>query len=150
MGFKYTSLLIAIDDSAGAERALSYGLALAESLKLPVRVIHAARSPDPSAGDYGRIDLKALHEAAGDPPEYQLGAALLERALDQARQRQVSVEAVLLSGDPAMALLRYAAECDRPILVLGRRGRGLLQEMLLGSVSDKTLRLAKCPVTVVQ
>lgn len=149
MGFRYTSLLIGIDESASAQRALAYGLGLAESLKLPVRVIHAARSPSTSGGDYGRIDLKAIHEAAGDPPEYLLGAALLERALEQAKQRRVSVEAVLLSGDPADALLRYAADCDRPILVLGRRGHGLLQEILLGSVSDKMLRLAKCPVMVV-
>ncbi|MGY6554446.1 MAG: universal stress protein [Wenzhouxiangella sp.] len=149
MDFKYTSLLIAFDDSASAARALAYGLDLAERLKLPVRVIHVASSPASGRGDYGRVDLKAIHEAAGDPPEYLLGAALLERALAQANRRRLNIEAVLLSGDPADALLRYAADCDRPILLLGRRGRGLLREILLGSVSDTTLRLAKCPVMVV-
>lgn len=150
MGFKHTSLLIAVDDSDSAGRALEYGLNLAERLRLPVRIIHVTRAPDATADYFRRIDLKAIHTIAGDPPEVVLGAALLERALDRAGAWRIEVEGVLLSGDPADALLRYAAECDRPILVLGRRGRGLLQELFLGSVSDKTVRLAKCPVMVIQ
>lgn len=149
MSFKYTSLLIAVDDSASAGRALDFGLELAESLKLPVRIVHAVRMPDYRSADVRPIDMKAAHDAAGDAPEYQLGAALLDRALARAGDRKVAVEAVLLSGDPAEALLRFAADCDRPMLVVGRRGRGRLQELLMGSVSDKTVRLARCPVIVI-
>lgn len=149
MSFRHTSILIAVDDSDCAERALDYGLNLAEQLKLPVRIIHAVQSPGNTGGDFRRIDLKAVHEAAGDAPEFILGAAILDRALEYAGQRPLDIEAVLLGGDPASALLRFAADCDRPILVVGRRGRGRLQQLLLGSVSDKTVRLAQCPVIVI-
>jgi len=149
MTFKNTSLLIAVDDSDSAGRALDFGLDLAEILRLPVRIVHATRPAAMRAGEVRTIDLEQLREAAGGIPEYELAAALLDRAVARAGERRVSVEPVLLGGDPAEALIRYAAECDRPILVVGRRGRGMLQGLLMGSVSDKTVRLAQCPVIVI-
>lgn len=149
MPFKHTSLLIAVDDSDSAGRALDFGLDLAETLRLPVRIIHATRPRSSRAGEVRTIDFNELSEAAGGIPEYELAAEVLERAVARAGERRISVEPVLLSGDPAEALLRYAGDCDRPMLVVGRRGRGRLQGLLMGSVSDKTVRLAKCPVIVI-
>ncbi len=149
MPFNYTSVLIAVDDSDSAGRALDFGLDLAENLRLPVRIVHATQARHGRAGEVRTIQYEELQEAAGSIPEYELASAVLERALGRAGERAVSVEPVLLSGDPAEALLRYAAECDRPMLVVGRRGRGRLQGLLMGSVSDKTVRLTKCPVVVV-
>ncbi len=149
MSFRNTSLLIAVDDSESAGRALDFGLDMAESLRLPVRIVHATQPAAMRSGEVRSIDLDRIHEATGTVPEYELGAALLDRAVARAGERQVSIEPVLLGGDPAEALIRYAAECDRPILVVGRRGRGRLQGLLMGSVSDKTVRLAQCPVIVI-
>lgn len=149
MSFNYTSVLIAVDDSDSAGRALDFGLDLAEILRLPVRVIHATQSRNARSGEVRTIDYEEVQKAAGSIPDYELAATVLERALQRAGERAVSVEPVLLSGDPAEALLRYAAECDRPMLVVGRRGRGRLQGLLMGSVSDKTVRLAKCPLMVI-
>jgi len=149
MSFQYTSVLVAVDDSESAGRALDFALDLAESLRLPVRVIHATQPRSSRAGEVRTLKYDDIREAAGDIPEYALAADVLDRALAQAGERAVSVEAVLLSGDPAEALLRYAAECDRPMLVIGRRGLGPLRGLLMGSVSDKTVRLTKCPVVVV-
>lgn len=149
MTFKHTSLLIAVDDSASAGRALDFGLDLAETLRLPVRIVHATQPASMRPGEVRTIDLDRVQEAAGGVPEYELGSALLDRAIKRAGDRRVDVEPVLLGGDPAEALIRYAAECDRPILVVGRRGRGRLQGLLMGSVSDKTVRLAQCPVIVI-
>lgn len=149
MSFHYTSVLIAVDDSDSAGRALDFGLDLAEILRLPVRIVHATQAGNARAGEVRTIDYEEVREAAGSIPEYELAAAVLERALQRAGERAVSVEPVLLGGDPAEALLRYAAECDRPMLVVGRRGLGRLQGLLMGSVSDKTVRLAKCPLVVI-
>ncbi len=149
MPFRHTSVLVAVDDSESAGRALDFALELAETLRLPVRIVHATRPRQGRAGEVRTIDYEEMQQAAGGIPEYELAAAVLERALARAGERAVSVEPVLLSGDPAEALLRYAAECDRPMLVVGRRGRGRLQGLLMGSVSDKTVRLARCPVIVI-
>jgi nucleotide-binding universal stress UspA family protein len=149
MDFKHTSIIIAIDDAGSAGRALDYGLELAESLLLPVRLVHVVRPRESHAGEVRRIDLDDIGEAAGSFPEHELGAALLERALARAGDRKVEVEAVLLGGQPAQTLLRYLNECDRPMLVMGRRGQSRIRELLLGSVSDQVIRHAHCPVIVV-
>lgn len=149
MTFKHTSLIVAVDDSDSAGRALDFGLDLAELLRLPVRIVHAARVASMRPGEVRTVDLERLHEAADCIPEYELGASLLDKWVQRAGDRRVSVEPVLLAGDPAEALIRYAGECDRPILVVGRRGRSVLQGLLMGSVSDKTVRLSRCPVIVI-
>lgn len=149
MDLNLTSIIIAIDDAGSAGRALDYGLETAEALMLPVRLVHVVQSHDHHAAGVRRIDLSDIGEATGSDPAHELGAALLERALQRAGERKVEVEAVLLGGEPASTLLRYLAECDRPMLVMGRRGQGRLRELLLGSVSDQIVRHAKNPVMVV-
>ncbi len=149
MALPYTSIVIAIDDAGSAGRALDYGLEMAETLRLPVRLVHVARPPSTHAADVRRIDLGDIERAADGIPEYEIGAALLDRALERAGERKVDVEPVLLGGEPADALLRYLKECDRPLLFMGRRGQGRLEQLLLGSVSDRIIRHADCPVTVI-
>lgn len=149
MNLDLTSIIIAIDDAGSAGRALDYGLETAEALLLPVRLVHVVASGDHHAADVRRIDIEDIGQAAGGFPEHELGAALIERALERAGQRRVEVEGVLLGGEPAATLLRYLDECDRPMLVVGRRGGGRVREWLLGSVSDKLTRHARCPVMVV-
>jgi nucleotide-binding universal stress UspA family protein len=149
MDFQRTSVVIAIDNAGNAGRALDYGLALAEALRLPVRLVHVATIRDQHTAGVRRIDLKEIENAADGIPEYEIAAGLLDQALARAGDRQVDIEPVLLGGDPADALLRYLNECDRPMLVMGRRGQSQIQALLLGSVSDKIVRHATCPVIVV-
>ncbi len=149
MDFRHTSIVIAIDDAGSAGRALDRGLEMAEALRLPVRLVHVARIAQDHTAEVRSIDRADIDRAAGGQPENELAAALLDRAMERAGQRQVEIEPVLLGGDPADALLRYLESCDRPMLVMGRRGQGRLADLLLGSVSDKVIRHAKCPVTVI-
>lgn len=149
MPFHHTSVLVAVDDSDSAGRALDFALGMAERLRLPVRIVHATKPRPGETGEVHTLDLEDIRSSSDRSAELQLALDVLDRALAQAGKRAVSVEPVLLSGDPAEALLRYAAECDRPMLVVGRRGLGRLQGLLMGSVSDKTVRLADCPVTVI-
>jgi nucleotide-binding universal stress UspA family protein len=149
MSFQHTSIVIAIDDAGSAGRALDYGLEMAEALRLPVRIVHAARLPDSHAADVRLIDRKDIEQSASTIPEYELAAELLDRAMARAGERQIEIEPVLLGGEPADALLRYLKDCDRPMLFVGRRGQGRIAELLLGSVSDKLIRHAQCPVFVI-
>jgi nucleotide-binding universal stress UspA family protein len=55
----------------------------------------------------------------------------------------------LLSGTPATELTRYARDCDAQLLVVGTHGRTGLGHLLLGSVAERVLRLAHCPVLIV-
>ena len=51
-------------------------------------------------------------------------------------------------GDPATEIVRFAAEGGFDHIVMGRRGRGGVAKLLLGSVSEKVLKDATIPVTV--
>jgi nucleotide-binding universal stress UspA family protein len=149
MNFEHTSIVIAVDDAGSSGRALDYGLEMAEALQLPVRIIHVATLRDPHQTDYQQLDLGHISKAADGMPELELGAALLDRAMERAGERQIEMEPVLLVGDPTDCLLRFLDECDKPMLFVGRRGQSRLRELILGSVSDKLVRHAKCPVFVI-
>jgi len=150
MGFRHTSIVIAIDDAGNARRALDYGLELAETLRLPVRLVHVARPAAFRSADVQRIDLNEVSsDGAPHVPEFELAVDLLERAMARAEGRKLEAEPVLLGGEPADGLLRYLEDCDRPMLVMGRRGQSRIQELLLGSVSDQVIRHARCPVIVI-
>lgn len=58
-------------------------------------------------------------------------------------------EVVLLKGDPAAEILEYLEENPGTHLVLGRRGHSLVRSLTLGSISEKVVRHATGPVTVV-
>ncbi|MEX0729338.1 MAG: universal stress protein [Aquisalimonadaceae bacterium] len=54
-----------------------------------------------------------------------------------------------MTGDPSEAIIDYAKGQDSPMIVIGRRGMGRFKEALLGSVSQRVLHWAACPVVVV-
>ena len=70
---------------------------------------------------------EALFEAAGSAYEREIG-----------------------SGDPAQTLLEIAQRCGCDAIVMGARGRGALQSVLLGSVSQAVLQRSPLPVTIVK
>jgi nucleotide-binding universal stress UspA family protein len=53
-------------------------------------------------------------------------------------------------GSPAGEIVRYASEQKTDLIVMGHRGAGALQELLMGSVSHKVVQLATCPVIIVK
>lgn len=52
-------------------------------------------------------------------------------------------------GDPPAALVNFCAATDADLLVVGRRGAGLIHRMVLGSVADRVAHDAPCPVLIV-
>ena len=97
-------------------------------------------------------ELRRVARAEGD-----LGAALdalsnaiLAKAKERARQVGLTAIQVQTSwGDAAEPIIDTAAREHADIIVVGKRGRGQLAGLLLGSVSQKVVSLAPCPVIVV-
>jgi nucleotide-binding universal stress UspA family protein len=75
----------------------------------------------------------------------------LEEWRDQAaRLGAPSIETVKAVGEPAAEILSYAAEQRMELLVLGTHGRSGLEHALMGSIAERVVRKARCPVVTVR
>lgn len=74
----------------------------------------------------------------------------LERWASQAQAEELAVRTRVRTGVPYREILAAAAEEQADLIVLGTHGRGGLDRALLGSVTDRVIRLAPCPVLAVR
>ena len=111
------------------------------------RAIEEAEAPIPpvAAGMYG------LWPTISDGVLDKVGEELLAGAARLATTRGVGeIDSVLLDGDPARAILKTAEEDRADMIVMGMRGVGELEGLLLGSVSYKVNHLAPCACITVR
>lgn len=109
--------------------------------------------------------VELLHVCPVDPRVYPLGWVLTEgaerdirgageKALEEWRQRAagsgVDVTATVLLGIASETISAVARERETDMIVMGTRGRTGLEHVVLGSVAERTLRLAPCPVLTVR
>jgi|SRR5579884_303555 len=143
----FRNILVAIDGSAHAERALSEAADLAQRNNATLTVMTAV--PDPTTwlvsgpGYIGEIDFEALAKEADR--EY---TKLLDDAVD-ALPNDVSVTKVVSHGRPAECILRQLETGRHDLAVLGSRGRGEVRSLLLGSVSHQVLNASPAAVLIV-
>ena len=67
-----------------------------------------------------------------------------------AQEADIPLEAKVAYGDPANELLSFAEKEEIDVIVIGSTGKGFLKRKVLGSVSDKVVRNARCSVYVVR
>lgn len=111
------------------------------------------------AGDLarnGHIRVEMLFcQPPGSQPLLDSGESEEQRIFRSTREALGEVpagvtEQLIQAEHCAEAIIQHAKQCpDSPVIIMGRRGLGYLQESLLGSVSQKVIELAPCPVTVV-
>jgi len=137
--------MVATDGSSGANRAVDVAAELAKAVAGDLLIATVA---DSQLAEDAR-ELARVEGNIGDVLE-ALTAKTLKGA--EARARRLGVSRIELrtgAGDVAQSLIDIAAGNSVEMIVLGRRGRGQLAGLLLGSVSQKLVSLAPCAVTVV-
>jgi nucleotide-binding universal stress UspA family protein len=138
-------ITVATDGSAYADRAIDLAAMLAKATGASLLVMTVG-------GDLLTEDVRKLARAEGDTPEALelLTNQILKRASERAaRVGAPSVRVQTVWGDPAESILAAAQREHSDAIVVGRRGRGRLAGLLLGSVSQKLITLAPCTVIVV-
>jgi nucleotide-binding universal stress UspA family protein len=140
-------ILVATDGSESANRAVDAAAKLAKgfdaTLLIANAVDHNILAKD-EISQFRRTEGISL----GDALE-AMSLAILTQAERQARTHLSSIETASLDGEPAKAVLEIAHERGVDAVVVGRRGRGQLAGLLLGSTSQKLVTLAPCLVIVV-
>lgn len=136
-------ILVPTDFSEHSSKALRYGAELAAKFGAELHVLHAIE-----------LTPLAYGEGAYFPPETQ--AELEEAAVKQlddlhvAAASEVNVVRKVSHGHPFVETIRYAKEQEIDLIVVGTHGRGAIAHMLLGSVAEKVVRKAPCPVLTVR
>ena len=145
----YTHLLVAVDGSATAEKALREALALAGSSGARVTVLCVVNLYLALADMQGATET--LYEQHVDAMRRQ-ARAILNHAADLATAAGVPFETILRETKVGRAGEAIAAEAANgyDLLVIGTHGRRGLQRVLLGSDAELVLRTAPVPVLLVR
>ncbi|MDH3431021.1 MAG: universal stress protein [Gammaproteobacteria bacterium] len=138
-------LLVAVDFSGPTDLILRVARRLAKSLDASVWVVHAAE-PDPDFVGYDTGPEVVRGQVAKELREEHRS---LQRYTDQLREAGVDAKAILVRGSTVEALLAMAEKQGADLIVVGSHGRGMVAEMILGSVSQGLIRAGRWPVTVV-
>jgi len=144
----YQRILVSIDGSATAERALQEAIKLADG-KAQLRLVYVVEEAYPlDAEGYAFIDYAALQEAVR-----KTGERTLAQAAKNVRRSGITAETALLDspGERIASLIDgEAMSWKADLIVIGTHGRSGLSRLFLGSVAEEVVRGASVPVLLVR
>ena len=144
---RLAKLLVPTDFSEDSEQAARYAVELAKRFQAEIHCVHVVDIP---------ADLLSTSDY------YMTGPS--EGFLDQIREESkknleafakknlegVGVRTAFLEGSPFVEIIRYAHNQEIDLVVIATHGRTGLRHVLFGSVAEKVVRKAPCPVLVVK
>lgn len=140
-------LLFATDFSEASDAALQYAILMAKAFGASLHVLHVLE--DLAAHAWTTEVYVAALPGVHEEMERQ-ARERLDQLLTPEQQRECSAVLVLRSGSPFVEVVRYARDEEMDLIVLGTHGRGAIAHMLLGSVAERVVRKAHCPVVTVR
>jgi nucleotide-binding universal stress UspA family protein len=132
-------VLVATDFEATSDAALVYGRALARTFGASLHLLH--------------VDGNQFLRASATAPATVSAAHLrwLNERLTAADRDELDARAVLeVSDSPATAIVEYARDEAIDLIVMGTQGRSTMSQILVGSVAERVVRTAPCPVLTVR
>jgi nucleotide-binding universal stress UspA family protein len=143
---KLKKVLVPTDFSDSARQALRYGMSFAKEYGAELVLLHVVENltvgyasdlfPVPMAEVFQEISGYAKTELA------KLG--------EEARRRGITVREEVSQGKPSAEIIRFATENEIDVIVLGTHGKGMLDQALFGSTTERVVRRAPCPVLSVR
>jgi nucleotide-binding universal stress UspA family protein len=137
-------VLVAHDFSETSDAALDYGLGLAQKLGARVTVVHAYEIPS-----HGAPEVLVLSTDWTEQFE-AVARQELDKVIASVRKRGLDATPALRKGVAWREIDAAAAETKADLIVIGSEGRTGVGRALLGSVAEKVVRTAPCPVLVVR
>jgi nucleotide-binding universal stress UspA family protein len=146
---RYERILCPVDFSESSEAAFRYALYLAEQFDGRVEVLHVYSTP---------VLLYPELVVWSDADRTSLGAVMQQQAQEQMDSMLANLEPHLLQrvipevvlGEPVATVLERAEQRGYDVIVVGTHGRTGLAHLVLGSVAERIVRRAPCPVLTVR
>ncbi len=139
----YRRILLPLDGSALAEKAVPHALAQAEQFQaelILLKVLQPLAERGPSSPSHSHAEGVSK----------QLAREYLESVAAGIRQQHISVEVATIEGQAHAQIVRFAEENGVNLIVMSTRGQSGLSRWLMGSVADRVVRGATVPVLLIR
>ena len=144
----FSNILVAIDGSATAVRGLEMAIELAKPFGAKLHLLHVVRDMQLPKELQKMVEVENIKGPRQDMLE-MVGDQILNQAKRTAESKGVkSVVSDIGTGDPASSIVKHAEHKGVDLIILGSRGLGQVESLLLGSVSRKVSSLAKVPCLI--
>ena len=139
-------ILVPTDFSETAAGAMNYAKALAEAFGGSLHVLHVLEDPLPGWKPAGHVaSVPAIRQNME-----QDAAVQISKVLTDPEREKFRAELVTLWGSPFVEIIGYAKSHEIDLIVMGTHGHGPIAHLLLGSVAERVVRNAPCPVLTVR
>lgn len=141
----FNHIVVPTDFSATAREALSMACAIARGTPAKISLVHVVADAwrQPWVAEAG-IEIAALQREMDDDAHKRLDALAAEEEL-----RGVPVRPVVLIGAPHVEIADYVDTHGVDLMIVGTHGHGPVRRFLLGTVAERLIRMARCPVLAV-
>ena len=137
-------ILVPTDFSDDGKTALQYAVAFADQFGAAVELLHVLE-PVPPGALLSYISLEDLKKGMLADAEKNI-----EELHSEWDDYAFPVKRTVVDGHPFVEIIKHAKEGDADMIIMGTHGRGAIAHMLLGSVAEKVVRTASCPVLTVR
>jgi nucleotide-binding universal stress UspA family protein len=139
-------VLVPTDFSDSARHAFSYGVSFAREYKAELVLLHVVENLTVGyASDLFPVPMAEVFQEISGYAKTELAKLAAE-----AKQKGVACSELVAQGKPSAEIIRYAAENQVDMIVLGTHGKGMLDQALFGSTTERVVRRAPCPVLTVR
>lgn len=133
----YETVLVGIDDSESAQKALEHAVELAQAVGATLHVVTVVDS-QANPMKFGITEVAELHRAK---------TTLVDRIANAIDDGDLTAE--IRRGDPPDALLEYASEIDADLLVVGESEAGRLESAIFDGTTEQLAKRTQIPLTIV-
>jgi len=147
MAIMFSRILVAVDGSPFAERALAQAVDLSRKYGARLLIVHVvlrrfyAVTPSEAGVLATTVFVKEMESE---------GKKIIAKSEEIVKAAGVAYESKLVQGVPADEIVRLAQAEKVDLIIIGSRGLTEVRAFLLGSVSDKVTHHAKCPILIVK
>jgi nucleotide-binding universal stress UspA family protein len=142
---KIEQILVPIDFSDHSARALDTAIDLAGKFGARIHLLHSYPQYLGAVSPYGVVAPQSF-----DLECREAALAETEQWAEKVKAAGLAVKTLVTQVSPSEAIARAAEEMEADLIVMGSRGLTGLKHVLLGSVTERTLRVCSCPVLVVK
>lgn len=142
-----THIVVGVDGSKNSQKAVDAAALMALGSGAVVHLLYVAvfdnKTDDDSTGRVSWLPTSVAGSASEE------SKAVLQSAKARIPET-VDVKMNKVTGKPAEEIVKFANACNAEYIVLGGRGLGLVERLLIGSVSQEVMASAKCDVVIVR